>query len=117
MRLETVVVGDINDDILLPRLMLDSTEHIFAASDQRLFDKRMLAVGYEVVEEFYFRGVWNAEQCGIVGIERDVTNVLEIGLPIIGIDRRNKGGPRKALPLVPLHSKSNDDDSHRMGQR
>ncbi len=93
MRLEAVIVGGVEHDTALARILLEPRQHGGVIRHQRLFDERVLAVFDEIVEQFDFGGVGGAQQRGIERIERDFASNRESQRPHCGHPRSRRNRP------------------------
>jgi hypothetical protein len=112
MRLEAVVVGGVDDDLLRPRLALEPREVQCPRPDQRLLDQHVLAGVHEVLEHRRLGAVGHAEHHGVVVGERDL---LDRGVGRAGrdgIDRGDDALPREPHALVPLDAEAGDHQPH-----
>ena len=114
MRLEAVIVGDVEHHAFCARLLLEAFQRRLVRPPQRLFDKRVLAVG-----DADSRAVRPLAQSGTQSSAAsnessgDLAQVPKVGFGIADIHGADEIGPREAPALVTLDAEPDDDDPHR----
>ena len=114
MRLETMIIGGVDNHVLLARLLLELRQGRIVFGHQRLLDKRVLAVLDEIIEQFDLGRVGNAKQRGIVFVERNIAQIAKVRLRVAHVHGADEIRAGKAPPLVALDAKSDDDDPHEL---
>ena len=94
VRLEAVIVGDVEHDASRARVLLQPCERRLVVGDQRLFDQRVLAMLDEVTEQLDLRRVGNAEQRRVERVERNLAQIPKVRLGIAHVD----GGRQSRIP-------------------
>src|SRR5215472_10228929 len=111
MRLETMIVGDVANRLLLARRALKAHQCALLFGNKRLFDQDVFAVTNQIVEDRDLGRIRDADQCRVEGIERYLEKIAERGVRMANIDRGNAVIPGDAPPLLPLDTEPNHDDA------